>query len=305
MRETPIPTELSEVEQEFLETHQEYVYKTVIPRIREYAISNRLDSSRYSDLLDEAEGVIRDLTRAMNKHREEMTESEEHEKLWFSPTIENVINKPEEWRDVSPINAEDLDYAAAGYLRRRWMQSDMVDWILINAFIFDTLARWATGLYGLDPLSSCLGRLNRWFVGFWVSIGIVVLVLYFFEQRISALGIETLYGIAFTSLLVLFLIGALILIAFIGYGVYALISRRQRLVRLLWYGAPSGKVDSATVIGLLRMLYTVASHSTINPSRLREQLVAAEEQGVMITPAVYAILDRAIQRDPAMLTYRI
>ena len=326
MCETSIPTEFTEVEQEFWETHRlrfgstpgetvpsgtstqlRGIFESLIPKIREYASSRRLGTSRYSSLLDDAEGVIFDLTCAMNKYREETPQTEPYDRLCHRLTIEYVINRPEAWRDVSPVDARDLDHATARYLKRPWMQSDRIDWILINAFIFDTLARWATSLTRTAPWSLRSDRFDRYFVTFWLSIPLVMLVAYLFEGDVAALGYGTIYGVAVRGISAIWAVLTLLWIVFCtAYVVYLSVSARQKLISYLWHGLPSGRrVNKARVIRLLRRLYTVSSHETINPSRLREQLVAAEEEGIMITPAVYALVDRAVQRDAAVLTYQI
>ncbi len=54
---------------------------------------------------------------------------------------------------------------------------------------------------------------------------------------------------------------------------------------------------------LVRIQVMVNDCSTLNPTVLREQLNGTEREGALVVrPAVYSILDRAIARDPAVFT---
>jgi hypothetical protein len=47
--------------------------------------------------------------------------------------------------------------------------------------------------------------------------------------------------------------------------------------------------------------WNAARARTINPTRLKEIVLAAEESGAVFRPVVHTLLDRAIQRDPTAL----
>jgi hypothetical protein len=55
-------------------------------------------------------------------------------------------------------------------------------------------------------------------------------------------------------------------------------------------------------LGKLMMLYFSSSSLTVNPTQLRKQISDLEEDDIHVKPAVYSILDKAIQRDPAIFT---
>lgn len=89
-----------------------------------------------------------------------------------------------------------------------------------------------------------------------------------------------------------------------GYGVYiafhiVLFSWRYMNRRRLrkQYADLEGKLKR------LIQIYQSVDASTLNPTRLREQIADLEKEETFFKPAVYAILDRAIQRDPTMLTF--
>ena len=55
------------------------------------------------------------------------------------------------------------------------------------------------------------------------------------------------------------------------------------------------------VIKAMMKAWVAARGVTINPSRLKELVVAAEERGAIFRPVLHTIIDRTIQRDPTAL----
>ena len=219
--------------------------------------------------------------------------------LWAWPDDGALIECPKEWcGEKSPADLDDLDKAMAEYLNRPWMRHDTIDVSVINALIFTELAlyaeevksgrpfgmiNWSNFFSGGNPLKqlgfSLVGRLIRFLMA-WVMLPAIALAL-------VAYGYETAAGVTIS-------IWAL-------YVLYRIISipARFRLRK-----ARQKAAEKATeILTAMEKAWQAARGRTINPSRLRELVLAAEERGARFRPAVlHTLIDRAIQRDPTALT---
>jgi hypothetical protein len=95
--------------------------------------------------------------------------------------------------------------------------------------------------------------------------------------------------------------GAIIAIGFWGlYVVYRLImipaGWRNRRLR----GKAAEKLNER--LEAMMKAWNAARGAAINPSRLKELVLGAEERGAMFPSVLHTIIDRAIKRDPTVLT---
>jgi hypothetical protein len=94
--------------------------------------------------------------------------------------------------------------------------------------------------------------------------------------------------------------GALIVIGL--WGLYVLY--RIIIIPARWKLRSARRVaakKAEEIITAMLKVWRAARHSTINPARLKELVIAAETHGIIYRPVLHTLLDRAIQRDPTVL----
>ena len=149
------------IEEGFLSRHKDRLkwssqYKPltniVLQKARTVADEEGLDALGFSEKLDEAESIVEDITLALRAYWEDPPD----EKFWYRFDGSQLIDRPKEWTAASPINPTALDAATARYLERPWMQSNLLDWYLLNGFLTDEMFRFQDGLLS----GSALGETN-------------------------------------------------------------------------------------------------------------------------------------------------
>lgn len=246
----------------------------LIPRIRNNSLAENLNRYQYRDRLNKAVEIVDDLRFAFTRYLKNASRS------MFVPRLDlkAIDEKPDEWKAPSPIDTESLDFAASCYLKEPWMQLDRIDWYILNGLIFGQMASLSNALrsrkttfwrIGLTVATFCL----RWFV-----LPAVAALLYYLGYLDAAKWVLGAYGVYIAYYLVLFPW---------RYSV------RRRL-----------KKEYADIKQRLKasiQIYQSVSATTINPTHVKEQIAQLEKGKSFFKPAVYAILDRAITRDPAAL----
>ena len=87
----------------------------------------------------------------------------------------------------------------------------------------------------------------------------------------------------------------------IPYGIYVIIHAAFFPRRYLRRKALTKELEEyESKLKALIGVYQSSSPEIFNPSRLRDLIARAESDEVLLRPAVYSILDRAIDRDPAV-----
>lgn len=246
----------------------------LIPRIRNNSLAENLNRYQYRDRLNKAVEIVDDLRFGFTSNLRNASRN------MFVPRLNlNAIDeKPDEWKAPSPIDIESLDFAASCYLREPWMQLDRIDWYILNGLIFSEMALASNALrsrkmtfwrVGLSLVTFCL----RWFV-----LPAVAALLYYLGYLDAAKWVLAAYGVCIAYYLVLF-------------------PWRYAVRRKL-------KKEYADIKQRLKasiQVYQSVSATTINPTHLKKQIAELERGKSLFKPAVYAILDRAITRDPAVL----
>lgn len=239
------------------------------------------------------------------KEKEKLEEYEENTKgmLWSVPWDFDLLNRPDEWRQPSPINRPDLESAVAEYLKKGWLQINIIDWTVINALLFDETVgmidgirsgrlfgklRWPYYLARDDTILARSDNQKLWlaeiklallaFISRWILPPAVISgLLYYTEYPGSAIAVVGLWSL---------------------YLLYRLITipHRRRESRK----AEKKMEKYQDIVEALITAWQFANTEVINPTRLKEFVVAAEDKGAMLSPVVHSLLDRAIQRDPAV-----
>jgi len=292
------------IEEEFWRRHQDRLewrsqYKPltniVLQKAQTLADKEGLDASGFEEKLHEAESIVEDITEALRAFWEDPPD----DKFWYRFDNSQLINRPEEWTAASPINPTALDAATSRYLERPWMQSNLLDWYLLNGFLTDEMFRFQDGLLS----GSALGETNWayqlskktimsalwWRVGLgtakfalsWLLLPALAAVAYYFDYILAAQLILGMFGV-----LVIFRI------IFFPSRFMRRRERKHKIAEL--------RDGFDQLVGIQ---VRVNDCSTLNPTVLREQLNETEREGALVVrPAVYSILDRAIARDPAVFT---
>ncbi|NGO51563.1 hypothetical protein [Allomesorhizobium camelthorni] len=218
-------------------------------------------------------------------------------RLWVWPSDEDIRHPPKNWiGDRSPVRSDLLDKALAKYLKRPWLQHDIIDGSVINALLFTELAEvseqvrvgaatgtpnWSYILSDGNELAQLgwaialpiVGFLARWVLLPAVSIGL--LIYRFQTAAIVVIGLWALYVL---------------------YRLVVIPARwRRRKVRR------EAAVKADEIIQAMLHAWLAARGSTINPTRLKELVKVAEERGAAFRPVLHTLIDRAIQRDPTAL----
>lgn len=217
-------------------------------------------------------------------------------RLWVWPFEQAVRNPPKHWIGRSPVIVDSLDEALAKYLKRPWLQHDIIDASVINALLFTELAEFAeqvrigtaTGTPNWSYIFSDGNELAQ--LGWAIALPIVGFLARWVTLPAIAIGL-IVFGFQ-TSAIVVFGLWAL----YILYRI-VMIPARWRLRKARREAA--AKADE--IMRAITHAWWASRGSTINPSRLKELVKEAEERGAAFRPILHTLIDRAIQRDPTAL----
>jgi hypothetical protein len=270
-----------------------WIHEKLIRRLRENALSENFTRCQYEQAIDEATEVLDHILFAMKANWKDAP----RDKIWYSPNF-SLVDRPNEWTDSSPIDPDELDRVTSSYLRKPWMQLNNIDWYILNSFIYDEYMRllenfksgtalgkvnWAyvlsDGKYMRTLWYQLLLSFSKFFLRWLFPPAIIALLYFYFELRQTAIVLGALY-LVYVAVRLIFL------------------PKRLAQKRSLKKKA----LDIENKLQKLAQLYQSTNSNTINPTRLREKLVSVENEGIVLRPAVYSIVDRAISRDPAVFT---
>lgn len=304
------------------------ILKGWFPRLREKARDIGDWGIGYEGLVFEAEQVLKDIQWALAAYKvssdwpgsvskaekrlgvpateakKRLEFQEEHDRgiLWIAPAIEKLNDPVLEWnwRDFSPVDKDSLDKALVEYLEKDWLQHNIIDWAAINALLFDEYRRtnegiasgaaiekinWAWYLADRDSRKIHWGALKVLLFRFamrWAVPAIIILVLAGADYPRAAMVAGGFWAV--------YLFGRLI--SYPGRR-----HERKEAVRTV------EKVTNSQFATITALQY--AGHEVINPTRLKEWVIEAEAKGAVFRPVIHSLLDRAIQRDPAVLSVSV
>ena len=186
----------------------------------------------------------------------------------------------------------ELDDAIAAYLKRPWLQDDAIDASAINALLFTELAsfseqvksgtafgipNWSYILSGGNPLKQLGYAFAGGTIGFvarWIMLPTIAVALLVNNHESGA---------------------EIALILWCIYLAYRLIMIPAA------FRIRRGRRKATDIVQALLKAWSAARGNVINPSRLKELVLAAEERGAVFPSALHAVIDRAIIRDPTAL----
>ncbi len=212
--------------------------------------------------------------------------------LWAWPSEGTLIERPSNWYEESLVTTTELEGALAAYLKRPWLQDDAIDASAINALLFIELAafseqvnsgaafgipNWSYILSGRNPLMQLGYSFAFRAIGFfarWVMLPAIAVALLVNNHEAGAE------------------------LALIVWGIYLV----YRLATLPAAFRVRGARRKATeIVQALLKAWSAARGNVVNPSRLKELVLAAEDRGAVLPPALHTLIDRAIARDPTAL----
>lgn len=290
-----------EIEKEFWERNKnktkalnsEYrpIYESLVAKLRTFAKAKHLDEYQYEDELRKAEEILDDIVYALKAYLED---SPSH-RIWCYPKA-RWSGKPDNWTHSSPVDSASLDSATAKYLKNSWMQLNKIDWYIINAFVFSELAELSEGIVS----GQVFGTIN-WAYAF-ASGRIDKTIIYQFIFSIVKFVLKWLLLPAFGILLYyldFFKLAKWVFVVYAVYIVFQVILFPKRYFQRKERGKQYDKAQK--IVESLTQIYLSSNVGVVNPTQLRVLMADAEKKGIPLRPAVYSILDRAIQRDPAVM----
>jgi hypothetical protein len=199
--------------------------------------------------------------------------------------------------DVTALQAE-----ARRYLLRPWMENELLEWIIVDALMFATLTASGEDLkmrsgplniWGVNKLYfSATGNVTRMFwkriradlEKFVVTVAIFVAAPLFaglYSWRRGHTDAVVLAGSTYAGLLVLYF----------AYTAFRSIVTRKRRAALETHSELLTSMWSA---------YQMMNGEVISPAAVRELLLDTARRGASWPGAIFAVLDHAIRRNPAL-----
>jgi len=271
------------------------------PRLRE-EVDPATDSVRYRRLVRDAVSVLEQLREAIGgvfwiddiSAFRAGSEPQTRYELWAWPTVAKI----EEWanRGTGRAGLDDLDKALADYLKRPWLQHDAIDVSAINALLVTELAELVEDVKS----GAALGKPNWSYAlscgNVFAQIGIALA-----GKLIGFLGAWIIPpGLAVGFLVYSHETAAIVTIIF--WGLYVLY--RIASIPIRWRAHKVRQKVAEQVVNRVAALgaaWQAACGRTINPSRLKELVLKAEECGQTFPSVLHTLVDRAISRDATAL----
>jgi hypothetical protein len=214
-------------------------------------------------------------------------------RIWAWPQEHAIRSPPKDWLGM---DENELDAALASYVRCPWLQHDRIDGSAINALIFAHLQETtehvrcgaATGVPNWSYILSGGNILAE------IALARVLPIVGFFLRwmMLPAIAIA-LDAQRYHSAALIFI------------GIWALYVLYRLIMIPAWWRLRKARRDAAIradeLFRTLLAVWGAARGRTINPSRLKELVIAAEARGAVFRPVLHTLIDRAIQRDPTGL----
>lgn len=249
-----------------------------------------------------ANKILEDIQFGLLSHVTSEWREENVGTLWYVQSHHNVNTRPDNWTHCSPVGASRLVQATASYLEKPWLQHNFIDWAIINASLFNEFVSLN------DDLKSglLLGKIN------WAYLiaGEVFEKQVLWEVGLALLGFLVRWIVPPAAVIALLILDYKKAAAILGglWAIYVLL----RFVGLI-VGWGERRVQRTQVkkntemLDALIAVWLFTNSDVINPKRLREILVEADQRGVGfgVPAVVYSLVDRAIERDPAVFTHSI
>jgi hypothetical protein len=289
------------------------IFEQLVDKIARYSAQQGESPDTFEARVADALALLDDIQRGTNKKLyevwDEKGKSEEEKKKEYDRLAPIV------WRRGEPkfafeagfkssfhvtVDTIELAAAAARYLQRPWMQSNFLEWIFLDAFIFHEIVQFGDAVKQKMPGKRDWLGMNRAYneyagdltkmtgasarrtlammAGLWLGPPLLVAATYVPQKEYVAAalltggwwGLLTMVGVAHTTF--------------------------RRFV-------PKPKTYWESGIELWREMqdiYYFLGGAVLNPTLLREKVMAVTEKGARFDNTVYALLDLIVRRDPSV-----
>jgi hypothetical protein len=310
------------------------VLRDWFPRLRERARKTQdpnEDLLEYQSEIFAVVEILDGLRWAFSRNTDRTLYDAVQDRIWAWPGETKLLSPPpKEWRhNSSPADIKQLANKLADYLERPWLQHNIIDGAAINAF----LSSAASEYNDLYLTGEAFGEIN-WTYLFNKHDPVLVLgcaaidlipggvPFQAFLRHSSTGGLSPFWSaivsvllrwIAFPFLKWVLLPGIAAILWTLGYelsseivlsvwGLYLLYRLVTLPAKLARRKATKRKKENAsqTVMAMITA-WQYSRGSVINPSRLKELVLDAEQKDAAYLPILHTLMDRAIQRDPTAL----
>jgi hypothetical protein len=248
--------------------------------------------SEYQDEIDDNFLILNELREAFSGKVNRTLYDLVQDDLWVWPSDKELLWLPfDKWRhNLSPADTTRLANALSSYVERPWLQHNLIDGAAINAFLFSAMSSALElprmGAFGRTDWAYMLRKFGSrmhpvlillfgLFIGWivvpflkWITVPAIAASLMLLGYHMAA---EVTFGLW---------------VSFVIYGLVTLKGRRKR------------KRDAEATTSAMRMAWEHSCGEVINPARLRELVLDAEQKGAIdYPPVLHTLIERAIQRD--------
>lgn len=222
--------------------------------------------------------------------------------MWADPSEQDLLHSSKKWAAPSPVSTEQLSSVAARYLRLGF-HNRLFEYYLLLGLMCDARAQhlqamfrrrrqeepWVDFLYGYfrDDMAAVV-RWQPWIergaaVVRWIATPLVLASAYLYFPQIT-------WAVVWAS--------ALWLLHVTVHLIRVPFKRRARRRRHAQYEPIVQTAEAA------REIYKALRSDVFNPSQVQDDLRRNGANGFPVPPAVFAILARAVTRDPAVFVVR-
>lgn len=293
-------------------SQHEAIYKELLQQVARFAETEKESADEFEERAQDALALLDDIRRATNKKLgwdEDLNKPEEEQRkeyykqartVWFHGDPNQAFNGGLKARAYLEVDTEDLAGSVAKYLRRPSLQSNLLEWIFIDAFIFHEIVQFGEAVKQQMPgKRDFLGMHSAYFEH---NGDLQKMTIHKLKRRLVKLALIWLvlpvgaaaYLIQQGSYLVAILLGAAWATAIILDALARTIFR---------YAFPRKKKAWESSVQLwheMQDIYYFLEGPVINPTLVRDKVLAVTEKGARFRPALYALLDLIAKRDPSV-----
>lgn len=266
------------------DTIEAEIRRRIIPALRRRALASTATETAYRDMLSSMRRIAEGLFESLHSNNWDSEPNKKPRAFWHHQQFD-PFRTNDETRGFA-IEKEGLLWSAAEYLRNPEVQTNRFDWIFLDSIVLAELDAFCEHVVltragtGFNWAAACADHSRLKYYGYRIlfgTIGVIVGyvvpfgVAYFLWSRgHEAWAIATL-------------------------GIWALVVLRKLLTYPFRFRA---RQRARKLLQHLTELYAALGHTTISPTTWRSKLEIAIADGVVLDGAVFAIIDRAIARDP-------
>jgi predicted negative regulator of RcsB-dependent stress response len=288
--------------------------KEIAPKVAQYSKSIGEDSFQFEHRLHDAFDVLKSIRFATNQDVRESAEKDELEEnefppehiVWHHGDTVRVFREGYNSEHSRKVEVDSLEEEAFKYLMRPWMESEFLEHLIVDALIFAEVTTFGESVKQSMP--SGLGSL-------WDSIN------YDFYYSVHG-DVEKMtwkhlkYGLAKLALKTGFVTGIPIiagwyfwsrgyhdqvtLVGLVYSAIVIAVLLMKKVMRQLRGQQPSPYEKKYELWQKMFRAYALLQKQVVSPTYLRDQLLAVAKEGAIWPSAIFAVLDHAIKRNPAI-----